>query len=142
MYKTLTQGSGMTFILSIETWFKVTAHPLPTSTMSQIGISWEKIWSWQGFFHRGLWFKVISHPLNLHNLWVDYKPDWTKGREDLLQTSDSIQTNRQADGWTDSFIYISEQYKLSTRVRLLQWIEESGVNSFYFFKNIMKQHTR
>lgn len=34
------------------------------------------------------WLNVTAHPLPKDNMWVKYKPDWGKGKEDLHLTSD------------------------------------------------------
>lgn len=41
-------------------------------------------------------FKVTAHPIPKCSLWVRYKPDWAKGREDLLRTKQSW-----TDKWTE-----------------------------------------
>lgn len=34
------------------------------------------------------WFKAIAHPLLKGNLQMKCGPDWAKGREDMIRTSD------------------------------------------------------
>ena len=42
------------------------------------------------------WFKVTAHPSTKGTLWMRYEPDWAKGREAMLQSSNL--------GWTDGQI--------------------------------------
>lgn len=42
-------------------------------------------------------FKVTAHPLTEGTLWIKYKPDCAKGKEDMLPTRDLRQTDGQTD---------------------------------------------
>lgn len=44
--------------------------------------------------HHETWFKVTAYPLFKGTLHVKYKPDWTKGKEVMLRTSDLGRTDR------------------------------------------------
>lgn len=74
------QRSVMTLTFDLETWFKASAHPIPTCCLLvKSGQDWakeRKIWPQQGFFCRDLlptlftfdletWFYVTEHHLEL-----------------------------------------------------------------------------
>lgn len=69
-------------------------------------------------------FIVIAHPLPKSILWVKFEPDWNKGKEDKLQTTDL--------GWkdwcTDRLITIKIKFKRDPA--LLQFLSTSAERIF------------
>lgn len=98
--------SAMTLSFNLEKWFKVTTHPLLKSIMYEANRAKWKVYTcmlWTNDFCK-VWYDldpwpknfiqdITAHSLPRSTLWVRFEPDWVKGIEDILLTSDL--------GWTD-----------------------------------------
>lgn len=81
------------------------------------------------------WFKVTAQSLTKETLWVKFKPDQKKGREDILQRSDIRWTNgqmekdRQMYKWTDG-----KTYHNSTFLPVFFLVSDTGTVLFILHK--------